>query len=53
MVTTPAFTYQMMMPSSQAVIDVYVMASTIEGLIVNLLLQIQALQGRLKTLKPW
>ncbi len=28
-----SFTYQMMMPSSQAVIDVYVMASKIEGLI--------------------
>ena len=28
-----SFTYQMMMPSSQAVIDIYVLASKIEGLI--------------------
>jgi len=28
-----SFTYQMMMPSSQAVIDIYIQASGIEGLI--------------------
>lgn len=28
-----SFTYQMMMPSSQAVIDIYILASKIEGLI--------------------
>ncbi|MCW5910161.1 MAG: DUF493 domain-containing protein [Cyclobacteriaceae bacterium] len=28
-----SFTYQMMMPSSQAVIDIYIAASKIEGLI--------------------
>jgi uncharacterized protein len=28
-----SFTYQMMMPSSQAVIDIYVLVSKVEGLI--------------------